>query len=449
MANFIEIIKNSYGKPHPFEDPDWIASFGLETPPVRPFPRAFVNDEWGISSVTEPFQSLPQLKKMLIDDALLSLYCRPRTAPRVVLLTYVYWDGYGDFYGQKHLDYFLKEAGISVTQATLIRKNKITEKSGDFFIPFEPNQEPYFPQDLIQTMRKAHLILQFPTYYPFTQSLQKIVEKGPLWEFIGESGFLNTVDYQPGTERRCLGLHALEKGVFIPSLPPSISPPSLKKPYFFAYTKTPEGFFDYLEALIMRNQKKLTLVTFNLLHVLQALQKKPKGLRSVTIQTDEVFTTHQFSAKGTDIEILVQPKIPHEEFLSLLAHAEPFAACTGDHSFFEALALKKLPYYDPPPHKKAFYDDLLFIAQKMFPSALPFLKDPRNLTPQVEKELKALYTYICTKRRANEKILQIIHRSTFPHQLLEYEQSILETFANGNLTPEEALERIQLLVQNL
>ncbi|NRA90660.1 MAG: hypothetical protein HRU43_05995 [Simkaniaceae bacterium] len=444
MNRFIQLVKTSYQKPHPLECPEWLRSLGFKVPPMRPLPRSFVNEELGISEVTKPFQSLPDLKRLLIDDEILSLYSQPYTVPKISLLTYVYWDGLGDYYGQKHLANFLKLAGVEVSEVSLVRKGKTFAADTGMVIPFEPSIMPTFSPSALETIQKSHIVLQFPTYFPFTMALQKLIRSGPYWEYLGEYGFINTVDYQPGTKRRSLGLHALEKGVFIPTLRDLDLPDEIEVPYFLAYTKTSSGFFNYLKALLESKKRWIHIITFNPLHVIQAVQKKPKGLSKVTIKTKETLTKHQLEKKGAEVFIDVMSEVPHEKFLSLLKGAHPFVACTGDTSFSEALALCKLPFYDPPPHKTPFFMDLTFIAETLFPKALPFFKSPHHIHDlEVKNDLYRLYSYIREERAANQKILQMIYRRTYPKEILRFEEKLVDDFSLGTIKSQELLEKLK------
>ncbi|MCB1106498.1 MAG: hypothetical protein KDK76_00205 [Chlamydiia bacterium] len=444
MNPFRESIREQFHSLHPFEDPKWVASLGLKIPPIRSLPRSLEHEELGISTVAEPFQSVSTLKKMLIDDEILSLYKKTYSAPRVVLLTYVCWDGLGDYCGQKNIFDYLQAEGIEVVRATFVHKEHSYEEGPEFLLPFMPGEEVEIPNALMEKMRKAHLILQFPNYYPFTAELQKKVGKGPLWECLGESGFMNTLDFQPGTGRRCLGLHALEKGVFIPTLPSTIPPPSIEKPYYFAYTRTEKGFFNYLEALLALKKEKIRVVTFNMPQVIATLKKGMDGLRNVLIENNEIYVKQKMGTDGCDVTITVYPEVKQEVFVSLLAHAEPFVACTGDHSFFEALSLDKVIYYDALPHKKAFFEDLRFIAGYATPKASLFFEDAKWIRDrEVQEGLQTFYTYIKTHFRANEKIIHLINRSTMPHEVLKEEELLLHAFGEGKLQAAEVLASLK------
>lgn len=419
---------------HPLEDPKTIESWGIDFSLRRPLPRVSFHSELGVQKVSAPFQDLETLKKMCIDSSLLALYRTAPKIPKVTLLTYVYWDGLGDYFSAKHCSDFLRSSGIDVEEIFLFKNEASLPQEKNAFC-FHPNQKVALPQSIIETMQKSDVILEFPTYYPFTKSLKKEVGKGPKWEYLGEIGFVETPDYYPGQGRRCLGLHPLEKGLLIPHLPPLKNSP-LNPPYFFAYTRTVEGLRRYIEAISHEPQEEITLCTFKMPLVKTLLSEGlPKNITALHLYYQNEKHSKISHRPGTTLHLHVFDLCDHRAFLSLMKGSNPFVACTGDASFSEALALNKIIFYDCPSHKEDFWKDLLAFAKEKHPETLPFFETPA-LFQSLEKPFLGLTHDLRETCSANATLLSIIYRATL-HKLLpdieEKEHHLLEQFAKGKI----------------
>ncbi len=435
-----------YTKSHPIENPDLLKSWGLDPKIYRPLPRQTFHEELGIAEIKGPFQDLQLLKKHLIDSAVLSLYTHAPPRRSIILFTWVYWDGWGDYYAQLDCAKLLRErlGDHEITLVTCLRKTQPPTETlpNQHFVFFEKGSKPQFPPFLLKKMQASHLLFQFPTYYPHTDALME--ELGPQlkYEFLGESGFIDTPDYHPQCGRRCMGLHFLEKGVLIKSVPPKKKGP----PYYFAYTRSAEGLYHYIQALISWKQTDLSLCVFKIEHVLNVVKQEIPGVKQAEIFIDHTVTTVPLAETGILLRFDVKQKVSHRVFLTLLNESEDFVACTGDGSLFEAISCGKIFYYDTPQHKKNFLEDLVALATTRTPQALPFFKNPAAVQDiAVRKALFELTAIIQREHAVNETLCQIIRRALC-HQavpeLEQHEQRILTSFSKGEIDAPEALNAI-------
>ena len=444
-----EFIAKEYPatQPHPIEDPSLLKSWGLDPKIYRPLPRASFHGELGIEEVKAPYRDIELLKKHLIDTSVLSLYSHSPRKVAIVLFTWVYWDGWGDYYAQLDCARLI-ENRFPDAELLLVTCHRSNQKppeigSNQHFIPFEKGDKPQFPESLLKKMRKAHLLFQFPTYFPHTKELIETLGPQLQYEYLGESGFIDTPDFTPSCGRRCMGLHFLEKGLFLKPLPPK----KAASPYYFAYTRTAEGLSCYVQALTAWKQTNLTLCVFKIQHVIQMLKKGIPNVKTAEILIDHTLTSVPLAERGVVLRFQVMQNIPHAQFLSLLHASEDFVACTGDGSLFEAISAGKLFYYDTPEHKKSFQKDLIALAKARTPDALPFFDNPTAIQDaSVRKALQELTTIMRTEHCVNDTLCHIIHRAlchqAYP-ELKTAEKRLLHAFAKGEIDAPTTLKTIK------
>jgi hypothetical protein len=432
---------------HPIEDPLLLKSWGLKPKIYRPLPRTLFHKELGIEEIKTPYRDIEELKKHLIDTSVLSLYSHSPRKVSIVLFTWVYWDGWGDFHAQldcaELIETCFPDAKLMLVTCHRSNQKPPETRPYQYFIPFEKGNQPQFPEFLLKKMRKAHLLFQFPTYCPYTDKLIKTLGPQLEYECLGESGFLDTPDYILGCKRRCMGLHFLEKGLFLKSLPPK----KAASPYYFAYTRTTEGLSHYIQALIAWKKTDLIVYVFKIQHVINLVKRGIPYVKTVEIMVDHTLTSVPLNKKGIILRFHVMQNIPHDQFLSLLHESEDFVACTGDGSFFEAISAGKLFYYDTPKHKMHFQKDLVALASARTPDALPFFDNPIAIQDSsVRKALRKLTRIIYAEHSVNDTLCHIIHRAlchqAYP-KLKQIENHILNAFAKGEIDAPIALKAIK------
>ncbi|NGX50844.1 MAG: hypothetical protein K1060chlam2_00695 [Chlamydiae bacterium] len=441
-----------YTEPHPIEDPALLKSWGLNPKIYRPLPRASFHNEMEIEEVKSPYRDIPLLKKHLIDSSLLTLYRRSPPRAALVLFTWVYADGWGDYYAQFDCARLIEEhfPDAELTLVTCLRSDQRPpeKRANQHIITYEEGEKPHFSEPLLKKMRRAKLLFQFPTYYPHSDELMEMLGPQMKYEWLGESGFIDTTDFSPTCRRRCMGLHFLEKGIFIKSLPQKRA----SSPYYFAYTRSAEGLLSYVEALTAWKRCDLTLRAFNIQHVIHVARKGLPHVREIEVVIDKTLTSIPIAKSGALLRIEVMQNVPHHQFLTLLHESEEFVACTGDGSLFEAISAEKLFYYDMPEHKESFLKDLVALTKARTPDALPFFEDPKAIQyPPVREALRELSTIIRTEHRVNELLCHIIHRALCHHASPELEQEerrILDAFATGELNAPAALASISQSIRS-
>ncbi len=198
---------------------------------LRGLPRVFDRDDPTHVQIKHNFTDLKSLQAHLIDKARISLYQDMSfEKEKVVLLTWVMNDGWGDLITQLEISEILQEniKNIDLHLVTLLFKDvEIDPKNATLHKVFYKNEKDlkanFFKDDLIEHMSTASLILQSPTCFPDTEELLKRIHaKGNLFpkhEVIGQYGFSDSKTFHPLSDARCMGLNFLEKGILLKKYP--------------------------------------------------------------------------------------------------------------------------------------------------------------------------------------------------------------------------------------
>lgn len=372
-------------------------------------PRLYHHKTPAVSRIKEGFRYLPALKRQFIDKALLHLYASysiPADKP-VVLFTWVIGDGWGDYFAQVEAAKILRRhfPSLSLHLVTLVHEGArlpFTESSfSQTCVPYrtiargawENVVEEKFPPDVLALLQGAALVLQLPTHYPHTPQLLPFL-KGK-YELIGEGGWIDTPHFHPHTGARCLGLHFLEKGIFIKEVVPRARVAFAHR-FNLAYTLYPSGLYLYMHTLLKsleRDTQGIDLYFFHLAHVLQDFERyralfRKYGIAEVVLFHSLGRTKISISASGKELHLYEINRLPHEDYLSLVAQTQDLVGCRGDGSIFEAISAKKVFFMDIPPHQKKFLKSLIVLAEEALPShpeTVRYLKLFLSL-PQLQKK---------------------------------------------------------------
>ncbi len=462
-------------------------------------------------SVQNHFSDVALLKRLYIDSALLHLYSKIK-APQgahVVILSWVIGDGLGDYAAQREtariLTEVLPEEAISLV--TFLYKEAIFQKET---LPFPQHVVRYTDlstnwkrivsesiNPTIDTLLKsADFILQIPTYYPNTH---EIMPKGPKYELVGEGGWLDTPHFHPLSDARCMGLHYLEKGIFIKKMPslneaPHLLNKRLSKILFrrelpsketinsysqrarfnSAYTYTDRGLYLYLHMLLkwLENDKKnCDIAIFDLNHLLQNMETlylplfKKTGIREVAIFFEESVTTVPVSSKGKTLRLIHLNTLSHAECLPMTSFTQDLVGCRGDGSLSEAVSANKPFFLDPPSHKRELIKDLIALATTHLP-ARPNLAEYLNLhlntsfslqhlgdtmgsllqNPEVTEGMVRLNQILQENYAVNPNLQNLTLRALFHHKhpnMEILEKSILDEYLYGDKSGDEVLREIK------
>lgn len=376
-------------------------------------PELFV--EWGLPAYAVPHvhAGLPRKEGLIkanfnrretifrhyIDRAFLSHYAGlpfPCHKP-VVLFTWVMNDGLGDWGAQIAMAGEMRRAfpRLPIQLITLVdEKVKYHLQAPgvtNHLLFYRGFEKVLFPPHLLELMAKSALIIQAPTYYPHFKEVMEKVEalrppgsKRPRELLIGEYGFLDSEWFHPESKARCMGLHALEKGLLFS---PSTASQTKAEKFYFAYLTTLRGHTIYLHALcsyLKEDSADITLYLCHLPHLLEALQGADLaryGVREVVIETrlERSHLPLQEEGKRLIIRQVITDK--PEEISLLMKESEDFVGCRGDRSFSEVVASGCLFFYDAPDHALPFLDDLYLLARDRlsgYPLLLDYLEKMRD-----------------------------------------------------------------------
>lgn len=447
--------------------------------------------------IKEEFSCQKTLRKRFVDSALLSLYrdVKLKKTHHIVLLTHVIPDGLGDLYAQKTTYTLLKNRfpNCSFTLVTFIHQQS--------HFSHDDIQDPWFiyhykwkkdleidklDPTLFETLRKASLVLQIPTYFSFFDDLKAKIESLdlanplPAFESVGEYGFINSKDFHPMTNTRCLGLHFLEKGLFLDAelskkaeqIQFSSSILDLTKlkessKLFVAYLDTEMGYQTYLHLVLhscRENTQDITILAIDIGKFFKAIELILQDLEKLStfkISKIELYFNQNTSVipisnEGKTLRIYHTGFLKHEDFTKLLSISESPVGIRGNLSLTEAISLKKLYFYDLLEHNETLMNGLLSIAKQDAKKAYDYL----HLAAQKNKQIDL----ICQKyedakgdfQNLNEFLLQnynagfdlenLVSRALYQQEnahIQKIEQELLEKFSEKKETFANFITKVQ------
>lgn len=455
--------------------------------------------------VKQEFSDLSVLKKRCIDKALLSVYNqRPLyNAHSITLFTYVVPGGLGDYFANQFLKKTLKKKFpfLKISTICLIHKTAplkgIEETQDDHLIYFssqEDLQPHFFTKALLKLLRNSSMIVQIPTFYPYWDLLLTTLKSipsslsFPKMETIGEYGFINSKDFYPTTNARCLGLHFLEYGLLLEDfktnshltmLPKDTLKLLLKEKtlhgykssthFYFAYLCTDYGHYLYLYSLLLylaKDKENIDLCTPDIGLFLKAIDKNISLFQEAHIKEIQIYYKDKCSCltiqeTGKTLRLIHTGHLNHEQFKLYLALSEEPVGIRGNLSLSEIISLNKTYFYDLLEHNIILYYGLIAMARTHTPDALKLLE----LYEQKEDPLKAAYKCAALMQDTpafqelkllNEKIYQehsagvhlenIVSRSLNHYEnssLENQESSLVKAFINNKLSFEDLIIKLR------
>lgn len=355
----------------------------------QPLPRCVDSLGHYIDVIKPAFSCRKALMKHLYWKAFLSLYPQPvgATKEKIVLLTYVLKDGLGDFQAAEVAKVQLEGEFSSVYRISIVPiqfKNMMPPSSNSHMIHYyqveEESSPQHFSSEIKRCLQEVSVLLQVPTCYPYWGDL--LTQYEPKTHYtIGEYGFIDSTWAHPMVDNTvCMGLHDLEKGIWIKSqndwsfsrktqdrlfANQSIASYSAKKDCIFAYLKTSEGicsFFHLALVYYSDSLKDLDIIVPDVKAFLFLLKEDRLLLSDYQIKTLYILSSEQeyvvpIQEKGKMLRMIEVGYIPSEEALSYVRLSKGLFACRGDQSFSEAVSFNTLFFYDAAPHAGPFLED--------------------------------------------------------------------------------------------
>jgi hypothetical protein len=427
---------------------------------LDPFSTSFLQLKTG-------FRDLNTLKKRILDKPTLYQYKHYPILKdlSIVIITYVVPGGFGDYFAQSYLKKILKKRfqEVDITSVIFIEKSysqKITCEEDEILCAFNAVEElkpQYFDLSLKRLFKKAHIVFEIPTPFPFKKELQLLSSQASYIQ-IGEYGFIQSSLYEPKSAARCLGLHFLEYGLFIdnPSktslenfskLDVSAYLFSIKDPHlylksndmYFSYLATDYGVIFYLYLIIylsLHQDKIIDLVCIDIGPFLKVIESDIERLKNLPIKTIEIFYKNNRSvlnldSKGLHLRIIHTGHLNHKDFQILLQASKEPVGIRGNLSLSEAIALQKGFFYDPLSHNYPVYYELLSLAklhdQEVFlwmqlfkPALEPHVAAQKGAAlirqKDFQKAFKNILSFINTHLKADEHMINIVYKELINSQ---------------------------------
>jgi len=401
----------------------------------RPLPRLYHKEDPSRWKIKSHFADFFLLKKHFLDKALLYLYqpkvdCKKIMPLRVILFTWVMHDGLGDFFAQQEASEILKEKypEAVIDRIALIHKfaklppaNSLSPVHLVFYSGEKRDEIEYeeFPSSLKTILHKADVIIELPTSFPSIDQILTSLPQKPKYERIGEFGLIDRAWFHPKSGARCMGLHFLEKGIYLNKKLMTktfswhdVQDIRLKRILFqkenlsledikrykksrlfnLDYTKSRRGQYCFLHILLKaleHDQKDIDICFSHMDHFIENIEEKFKSnegkyplfkrlnVSRIELCYGDFFSTITCSDQGKTVRFIHIDKLAHEDFISLYALTDNLVGCTGDGSLSEALSAAKPFFYDPPYHKRPFLKDLIAVMEDRlpdFPVCIEFFK---------------------------------------------------------------------------
>lgn len=409
------------------------------------------------------FQDKKALLKQWVYNAFLFQYGK-KAPPKatVVLFTWVIPGGFGDLTTQEEVASTISEAfpHLDLQLITLleegVEKYPASRHPNQTIIRFKGKNRAPIPLDLL---RKASLIIQIPTYYPYWDEWKDKLSPGTEIVSVGEYGFIDSPDFHPQTGNLCMGLHALEKGLLLPEMPTQTE----KACSYFAYLYSERGFAIYLHAILERekaNDRDIFMTAMPPSPLLAALKNNSwegYGLKEIVVYDETHSSRMLISQEGTK-RLIIQAEsfLPKEMIQKHYAHKNNFVGCRGDRSSSEALSGGALFFYEGPDHSLPFLKDLYELARHYlfaYPTLHSYLQsmldrktDPKTLGHTIAdllhyqatwEGMKKLSLWIKQNASFKETLKHLVSAKLNP-QKGEYEK-LFSSFLDGHISLEELL----------
>ncbi|HSX37975.1 MAG TPA: hypothetical protein VLE95_04000 [Chlamydiales bacterium] len=404
------------------------AAFSSKThsiPMYRGLPRRYKREQPAISQLHKNFIHLPTLKRLASEKMIFKIYDgmeHPGMAV-ITVFTWVIQDGWGDLAASIDTVEILKRRfpDLQINSVVLFPQKMGTPpmpKGADEkrVVYYDEVESISLGEEILKMLRHSDLILQTPTFYPFFENLREKTEalsyssKLPSWSSIGEYGFIESQWHHPQSGNRSLGLHFLEKGVFIKSVlkdenfsdlqnaeilawlfgshSPGLEEIGYYKREFhfhFAYLASPVGGAVYLNALqkMYENDSKGIDICSPDIHWLigYAQMQAEKGspiLEGVSVELYYGQSMAVLTEGEKKMRIFCPKTISPQDFHLLIHLSDGWVAVRGNQSFSEALSTEKPFFFDVREHSRNFFKDVLALAEnriQAYESTIEVLKE--------------------------------------------------------------------------
>jgi hypothetical protein len=385
---------------------DWLNSFseeefaslGLKSyfPKIyRGLPRLYHRDDPSRSRLKGSFTDLADLKKCAVDRALFSLYetFHPHPGSKVGILSWVLTDGLGDFMAAQETSRILSlkfpQIDIHIFVITKLESLRCSE------FPLHLIHYEGEEKDQLRGLEFGmDFVLQIPTHFPNSEGVCSSMES------LGEYGFLESSWFHPKSKGHSMGLHALEKGIFIrrhikvafaeienrPLLqslfgtelpgPYEVSSYLSRTRFHLAYLATQTGGSIYLHSLLKMfewDEKNIDVCTPDLdwaIKWLESRQSKglplleaPFGVKELWIEWNGTVHKSEIAKKGKILRLICPGVLSFSDMQKLIGLSGDWVGVRGNQSLSEVISSGKPFFYDGRAHSRYLMKDLLALAE--------------------------------------------------------------------------------------
>jgi hypothetical protein len=362
--------------------------------------------------VKESFTPIPLLRLLRIEKPIFFLYGQqkfPHKA-KIGILTWVIADGIGDYFTQQEAANELLETFPDLYLISIVHKDSpalpLHPKCPHYLLHYSgklnhPIIHEAFSEELLTKLSQTDLILELSTPFPYMIGLVSSLKKhNPTLKHqrIGEHSLIESLDFEPSTGARCMGLHALEMGIFSKKATFVRSPilqlqhrPLLQllfssntvedylrsHSFNLAYTRTFRGTYLYLHILckgLSEEEKNIDLCFFKLELMLKVVNDrltipvlKEWKIGKVLIYLKNQVIPITISNTPKTLRLIHCPELTQHDVHILFSFTEHLIGCKGDQTLCEAICSGVPFFYDPPHFKKGILKDLLFLAESRLP----------------------------------------------------------------------------------
>lgn len=382
----------------------------------RGLPRIYKKQDPTFFKIKPEFSNLKILKYLIAENLVCQEYENKSIdkKSKIALITQVLPDGFGDLIAHNNSLEILREKfpGVEITSILCIPENcssKYSEYIENSNVIYYRNNcfINDFSKELLTKLKKTSVVITIATKLDCIENLKQIIHEKPQANTqvlcFGEYGFIESKDFGPNSGAYSMGLHFLEKGIFIPSVAKNFNFSSIQNaeirfqlfgtfsPSSFdtqTYKQNTSLYFGYLSnsiagciflKTIMEKEKKslknIDLISPDISWLISLLRSE-KDLKQRLFCDVKEFAEMQILfngkihsqnlGKGKKILRIICPGVLNfSDFQALMFLSDPFVAVRGNLSISYAIAMNKIYFYDAPKHCKYFLQDLICLANNI------------------------------------------------------------------------------------
>jgi len=345
----------------------------------RGLPRFYTRDNPTRSFIKKNFTNVGDLKRLSVDRAVFSLYegVAPKRAWKVGIFSWVMPDGLGDWVAAVEAAKCIRAKMPWLDIHLFIVSNRELPKCEEFPVHVYDREE----------LAKMDFVLQIPTFYP---------ELDMPTENVGEYGFLESSWFHPKSGNRSMGLHVLEKGIFIRKVqrtsfaevkqkrllqvlfgtelpgPAEIDAYEKRSRFHLGYLATPLGGAIYLHSLLKmweRDEKDIDVCCPDLSWFIQWIEgrgkvlEEPFGVKEIVVQLLDQRHVLPIGEKGKTLQLICPGEISLADMQRLIYLSGEWVGVRGNQSLTEAISAGKAFFYDGRDHARYLIKDIVAMAE--------------------------------------------------------------------------------------